>query len=237
MIRLFSTLWPDQRAKFLLQAAHDLVDRVHRAAAGLGDLLAREEGLQVEDPRLFRCQTRLDFAQQMSRSIARLSRPRLSARHDLRPSPRLDAFTRLASRCAAATTRRCSPAPSRRSREASRSVPPGVRVSDPSRRLLEDLGDLHFVLDCGKPSSEPRQEIASALSRRSSSGFPSASSSPNFRRLSIRSPFANMAAWQTGRGDDASVGPPEEKRTALSGFGPDPRSIGLERAIARRMIQ
>ena len=40
-----------------------------------------------------------------------------------------------------------------------------------------------------------------------------------------------------GQGDDASFGPPEEKRTALSGFGPDPRSIGLERAIARRRIQ
>ena len=31
----------------------------------LGDLLAREaERLQVKDPRLFRCETRLDFSQQ-----------------------------------------------------------------------------------------------------------------------------------------------------------------------------
>ena len=106
---------------------------------------------------------------------------------------------------------------------------------DPARRLLEDLGDLHFVLDW-KPSSEPRQESLSALSRRSS-GLPSASSSPNFRRLSIRSPSRTWPLGDAGQGNDASVGPPEEKRTALSGFGPDPRSIGLERAIARRTIQ
>jgi len=34
---------------------------------------------------------------------------------------------------------------------------------DPSHRLLEDFGDLDFVLDCRKPSSEPRQEIAKRL--------------------------------------------------------------------------
>src|SRR5215210_9306257 len=44
----------------------------------------------------------------------------------------------------------------------------------------------------------------SALSRRSSSGLPSASSNPNFRRFSIRSPFTNMAVCSAGQGNDAS---------------------------------
>src|ERR1044071_146900 len=114
-----------------------------------------------------------------------------------------------------------------------------LSLFDPARGLFEDLGDFDFVLDCGKASSEPRQKIAQCLEKAFIERLAVLVEQPVLSQALHTIPLLELggAFVPAGQGDDASVGPPEEKRTALSGFGPDPRSIGLERAIARRRIQ
>jgi hypothetical protein len=77
----------------------------------------------------------------------------------------------------------------------------------------------------------------SALWRRSSSGLPSVSSSPSFGRFSIRSPRQSRQACDPPVRGATPVWAAGGEETALSGFGPDPRSIGSERANTNRTIQ
>ena len=175
----------------------------------------------LEKPRAFRWKirassgVRLASISRSSRCPARsvrLSRPRLAGADNLRSRPRLDAVHANLHRAAPWTTRRCSPAPSS---VASQKLLDRSRLAfpflDPSHRLLEDLGDLHFVLDCGKPSSEPRQEIVERLEQ---TALLAACHRHRATRTFAGSPYDPSRTWplgDAGQGNDASVGPPEER--------------------------
>jgi hypothetical protein len=97
---------------------------------------------------------------------------------------------------------------------------------DAPRRLLEHLRDFHIVLERGEASPEAWEQRVENFADAVVDGLAVGVEQPELSQALHRSPPSNVTGTNPPSGNDASVRAAGWGATALSGFGPDARSIG-----------